>query len=431
MDIPHKTPVMEDSDAHNRTSPASRDLKPGSSEIDSHELDMSTPDVCSETEIPDLHAGGAREQRDDDTPDGDCEVFPCQSLVSTDGKPPPTPTDSEDSGAGKIVDAENVDDGDSSRGHGVSQPAQVTHDHRNTDTMISRSDDNHDPVTTTNKAWELDNEDQTIENSEYNCLNGDDDNNNILRKPNTTPNDGNLNDETENRLSPFRPNNSSATDTTACEQVTPTSQGMKAKPTSDPQLYINPVTLSVSPTGPTGRSNPKDKIPELLSERRAISDNLPETPHPGILHTGNHPDHSSRAKKLKFQVPPRKGKSQSSSSSKSIPRSFSLPAALSKLMHKHVKNPEQLTRPVKTVVVETPPRAEEQKGDKLDGMKDCCSRRCSCCSPLKERVRRWWFRDASIEGKEIRNTLAVGVAFQLIFTAHFAIQVNTDRLLCV
>ncbi|KAL8624697.1 hypothetical protein ACOMHN_038243 [Nucella lapillus] len=44
------------------------------------------------------------------------------------------------------------------------------------------------------------------------------------------------------------------------------------------------------------------------------------------------------------------------------------------------------------------------------------------CLPLWEKLHKWWRSGSSIEGKEIRNTLVVGVAFQLIFTAHFAIQ---------
>nr|KAG5690181.1 hypothetical protein BaRGS_016572 [Batillaria attramentaria] len=37
-------------------------------------------------------------------------------------------------------------------------------------------------------------------------------------------------------------------------------------------------------------------------------------------------------------------------------------------------------------------------------------------------LRRWFTADSSLEHREIRNTLAIGVAFQLVFTANFAIQ---------
>lgn len=51
-----------------------------------------------------------------------------------------------------------------------------------------------------------------------------------------------------------------------------------------------------------------------------------------------------------------------------------------------------------------------------------------CPLPLLDRVWRWITKSSSIDGKEIRNILVLGVSFQLIFTAYYATQVGVRCL---
>ena len=189
-------------------------------------------------------------------------------------------------------------------------------------------------------------------------------------------------------------------------------------------------------------SHPNGTTPESLpTDKRNKS----------ILHESNHDNNLNyRKKKLSFQITSRSrrehGKQVANGSTptsnhpetrhghnravqKKLTRRFTFPS-LSKMAHTHQMDPREHGGTVDTIIVTDrssgePAEAEEESARRPGSREKCCGcGPCSCRVPLPQRLKNWLNRDDTIEGKEIRNTFVVGVAFQLVFTAHFAIQVQ-------
>lgn len=147
---------------------------------------------------------------------------------------------------------------------------------------------------------------------------------------------------------------------------------------------------------------------------------------------------TSRAKRQGSQNQPANGAAPTSASphgrhartssiQKKITRRLTFPS-LSKMAPTRRVDPRERRGTVETVIVADTPSGEPivtdsgRKQDAREEKRGCGS--CSCRVPLPRRLRDWLNRDDTIEGKEIRNTFVVGIAFQLVFTAHYAIQVH-------
>ena len=180
----------------------------------------------------------------------------------------------------------------------------------------------------------------------------------------------------------------------------------------------------------------------------------PDTRHKCVLHSesGSHEDTSNvnyRKKKLSFPITsrarrqgsqnqpangpaptsasPHSRHARTSSIQQKVTRRFTFPS-LSKMAPTRQVDPRERRGNVEMVIVADThsgePRVADsgRKQDARDEKRGCGS--CSCRVPLPRRLRDWLSREDTIEGKEIRNTFVVGIAFQLVFTAHYAIQVH-------